>query len=186
MKKSKYSYTYVTWGTISCLVTHREDVFCNYSTSQSLFLNKRNLVFFREEIALLRSGSGHKLQHHTQHSNEDKNDHLTVKWLTGSVAEIKTELSEIQTTLNSTVIFQNHEQVDAELKLLKSDVQNLNKELETARIKNAKYEAEILEIREEIGSLRDQSRATAVMCGKSKNQVSKKLVTSFVARVFCG
>lgn len=128
-------------------------------------------------MAQLRSGNGHKVPHHIQrHGNEDKNDHLTVKWLTGSVAEIKTELSEIQATLNSTVILQNHEQVDSEMTLLKSDVQNLNKELEAARIKNAKYEAEILEIREEIGSLRDQSRATAVVCGKSKNQVSKKLL----------
>lgn len=34
-----------------------------------------------------------------------------------------------------------------------------------------RYEADILEMREEIGLLKDQSRATAVMCGKSKNQV---------------
>lgn len=59
-----------------------------------------------------------------------------------------------------------------ELRLLKTDVLNLNRELEMARSKNAKYEAEMQEMMEELGSLRDQTKAAAVMCGKSKNQVS--------------
>ena len=117
----------------------------------------------------IRSGS---FQRQEPHTRQEKNDHLTVKWLSNAVAELKTELSEVQNTLNSTVILQNHEQVDTELSLLKSDVSNLNKELEVARKKNAKYEADLLSIREELASLKDHSRATAVMCGKTKNQVS--------------
>lgn len=73
-----------------------------------------------------------------QLSSQDKNDHLTVKWLTNTITELKTELAEVQTTLNATVILQNHEQVGTEIALLKSDVQSLNKELESARSKNAK------------------------------------------------
>lgn len=109
-------------------------------------------------------------------TRQEKNDHLTVKWLSNAVAELKTELSEVQNTLNSTVILQNHEQVDTELSLLKSDVSNLNKELEATRKKNAKFEAELLTMREELSSLKDHSRATAVMCGKTKNQVSPQFL----------
>lgn len=88
--------------------------------------------------------------------------------------ELKTEVSEIQTTLNSTIILQNHEEVYSELTLLRTDVSNLNKELEIARSKNVKYEAELLAIREEVSSLRDHCKTTAALCGKTKNQVGTK------------
>lgn len=125
---------------------------------------------FRLEVQQLRQGNLHKLPHHG-HLTQEKNDHLTMKWLSNAVAEMKTEVAEIQTTLNSTVILQNHEEVYTELRLLRADASNLNKELEIARTKNAKYEAELMEVREEVGSLRDHCRATAAMCGKMKNQV---------------
>lgn len=150
---------------------------------QRIHTYNRIFVDFREEIVFLRGGNVHKFQHHTQpHTTQDKNDHLTVKWLIGTVNELKTELSEIQTTLNSTVILQNHEKVDKEITLLKSDVLNFNRELETARSKNVKYEAELLEVREELGSLRDHSRATAVMWGKNKNQVRLPFVPLLLKR----
>lgn len=105
-----------------------------------------NLYFsnFRSAIEQLQKGTATKStvvkkdQQLQQSSSQDKNDHLTVKWLTNTVTELKTELAEMQTTLNATVILQNHEQVGTEIALLKSDVQSLNKELESARSKNAK------------------------------------------------
>lgn len=127
----------------------------------------RNL---RLEIEDLRKGNVHKNQIR-QYGAQDKNERLTVKWLSNAVTELKTEVSEIQTTLNSTVILQNHEEVYGELSLLRTDVSNLNKELEISRNKNMKYEAELLELREDVASLRDHCKATAVMCGKTKNQL---------------
>lgn len=135
-----------------------------------------NCKFCREEMGQLRSGTNKPHQESQHLSSQEKNDRLTVKWLSNTVAELKTELLEVQTTLNSTVILQNHEQVDTELSLLKSDVSNLNKELEIARKKNVRYEAELLETREELASLKDNARATAVICGKTKNQVNIILV----------
>ncbi|KAF5296556.1 hypothetical protein FQA39_LY12474 [Lamprigera yunnana] len=127
----------------------------------------RNL---RLEVEELRKGSGHKIQHH-QYAPQDKNEHLMVKWLSNTMTELKTEVSEIQTTLNSTIILQNHEEVFGELSLLRTDVSNLNKELEISKSTNIKYEAELLAVKEETASLRDYCRATAVMCGKTKNQL---------------
>lgn len=127
---------------------------------------------FRLEVQQLRQGNPHKFPHHSGHLTQEKNEHLTMKWLSNAVAEMKTEVAEIQHTLNSTAILQNREEVYGELTLLRTDASNLNKELEIARTKNVKYEAELMEIREEVGSLRDHCRATAVTCGKMKNQVS--------------
>ncbi|KAK5642490.1 hypothetical protein RI129_008657 [Pyrocoelia pectoralis] len=124
----------------------------------------------RLELEELRSGNVHKAPSH-QYATKEKNEHLTVKWLSNAVTELKMEVSEIQTTLNSTVMLQNHEEVYGELSLLRTDVSNLNKELEISRSKNIKYESELLEVREDLASLRDHSRATAVMCGKTKNQL---------------
>ncbi|RZC42488.1 APG6 domain containing protein, partial [Asbolus verrucosus] len=152
----------------------REDLASIEDNMRRKILASPELGDVREEIRKLRlemeqiqSGSFHRQEPHTR---QEKNDHLTVKWLSNAVAELKTELSEVQNTLNSTVILQNHEQVDTELSLLKSDVSNLNKELEAVKKKNAKYEADLLTVRDELASLKDHSRATAVMCGKTKNQ----------------
>lgn len=127
------------------------------------------LIYFRLEIEQLR-GNFRKPAHH-QHATQEKNEHLTIKWLFNTITELKTEVSEIQTTLNTTAILQNHEGVDTELSLLKTDVSNLNNELKIAKNRNIKYEGQLLEIREELMSLKDQSKTTAVICGKTKNQV---------------
>lgn len=86
--------------------------------------------------------------------------------------ELKTEVTELQSTLNSSIILQNHERVETEFSLLKSDITNLNSELDSARKQNVHYEAQLQVFREEIDSIKENWRNTAVMCGKTKNQVS--------------
>lgn len=120
--------------------------------------------------------SGHQPSVHQppmtgNHNNQQRNDHLTVKWLSTAMSELKTELGEMQAMLNTTVLLQNREENDAEMSLLQTDVINLTKELELQRNQNTRYEAEMSELREELASLKDGTRATAVMCGKTKNQV---------------
>lgn len=115
--------------------------------------------------------SGHK-GGHSHRANEDKNDRVAVKWLSDTVNELKVELVEIQGALNATIILQNREQLDTDLSLLRADVANLNQELEAARNKNAKYEAEISAVRDELNSVKDHAKTTAIVCGKTKNQVS--------------
>ncbi|KAF5280570.1 hypothetical protein FQR65_LT00321 [Abscondita terminalis] len=131
---------------------------------------REEMRILRSDVENLRIGDLHKNQI-SQHPAQDKNQQLTIKWLSNAVVELKTELSEIQKTLNSTVILQNHEEVDGELNLLRTDVINLNKELEIAKTKNIKYEAELVEVKEDIASLKDYCKATSSMCGKTKNQL---------------
>ncbi|EFA00353.2 Protein scabrous-like Protein [Tribolium castaneum] len=168
----------------------REDLASIEDNMRKRMLQSPEIGDVREELRRLRSEMDQIQSGSFQgppHSRQEKNDHLTVKWLSNAMAELKTELSEVQNTLNSTVILQNHEQVDTELSLLKSDVSNLNQELEMAKKKNAKYEADLMAMREELTSLKEHAKATAVMCAKNKNQVSelrKKLLIGCC--LFCG
>ncbi|XP_044762103.1 protein scabrous isoform X2 [Coccinella septempunctata] len=94
-----------------------------------------------------------------------------MKWLSNAISELRTEIGEVQAAVNSTVILQNHEQLDTELSLLRSDVSNLNSQLELAKNKNENYEAKLQMLQVEIGSLREFNRATATSCGKLKHQM---------------
>ncbi|XP_044762095.1 protein scabrous isoform X1 [Coccinella septempunctata] len=104
-------------------------------------------------------------------TTEEKNERLTMKWLSNAISELRTEIGEVQAAVNSTVILQNHEQLDTELSLLRSDVSNLNSQLELAKNKNENYEAKLQMLQVEIGSLREFNRATATSCGKLKHQM---------------
>lgn len=95
-----------------------------------------------------------------------------MKWLYNSINEVKAEINEMQTVLNSSVLLQNHEKTEETLNLLKSDVADINLELESSRRKNAKYEAELEILNGEFKTVKENLRGTAMMCGKTKNQVS--------------
>ncbi|KAJ8964128.1 hypothetical protein NQ317_018149 [Molorchus minor] len=75
------------------------------STSQSIRLACAEKVIITLEVEQLRSGKIPK-------PHLEKNDQLTVKWIFNTVEELKTEVTELQTTLNSSVILQNHERVE--------------------------------------------------------------------------
>lgn len=95
-----------------------------------------------------------------------------MKWLYNSVNEVKAEINEIQTALNSSVLLQSQEKTEVTLNLLKSDVADINLELENSRRKNAKSEADLEILNEEFKSIKENWQLTATMCGKTKNQVS--------------
>ncbi|CAH0549257.1 unnamed protein product [Brassicogethes aeneus] len=122
----------------------------------------------RTEIDLLKSGSNTE---EIQSISQEKNDKLLVKWLTEAVKELKLELLEVQGTLNTTTILENHEVLDTDINLLKTNVDNLNKELEKSKNANIKNQAEILNLKEEISSLKENYKVTSVVCGKTKNQL---------------
>lgn len=99
------------------------------------------------------------------------------------MSEMKNELSEIQTALNATIVLQNREETEVEMSLLRTDIANLNKDLEVERSRNARHEATVNELKEEILSLRDDVRVASVMSGKLKNQVIT-FITQISLRTF--
>lgn len=127
--------------------------------------------FYRTEVTRLLNGKYTK-------PDQSKNDILTMKWLYNTVNEVKTEINEMQLALNSSVALQNHEKTEVTLNLLKSDVADINMELENARRKNAKYEADLNILDKEFNAVKDNLKNTAVMCGKTKNLVRHALLIS--------
>ncbi|KAF5305252.1 hypothetical protein FQR65_LT18740 [Abscondita terminalis] len=56
---------------------------------------REEMRILRSDVENLRIGDLHKNQI-SQHPAQDKNQQLTIKWLSNAVVELKTELSEIQ------------------------------------------------------------------------------------------
>lgn len=95
-----------------------------------------------------------------------------MKWLSNAVYEIKTEISELQSTVNSSVLLQDHEVHKSQMTLLQSDISSLNVELEEFRMLNAKNEAQMSIMKEEFNTLRNDWKSMALVNGKLRNQVT--------------
>ncbi|XP_066154881.1 protein scabrous [Euwallacea fornicatus] len=121
----------------------------------------------KNEIELLRSGSGSA----ASPPPETKNDKLTVKWLTHSMEEIKTEISELQSTVNSSALLRDHEVHEAQMRILQSDISSLNGELEQFRRLNAKKDAELNMLKEEFNNMKNDWRSMAETNGRLRNQL---------------
>lgn len=94
-----------------------------------------------------------------------------MKWLYNGLNEVKAEINEIQASINSSSILEKQENTEVTLKLLKSDIADINSEMENARVNNAKYEADLDIMCQEFKAIKESLKSTAEMCGKTKNQV---------------
>lgn len=126
------------------------------------------MFFYRTEIIRLSNGKIPKAEHR-------KNDVLTMKWLYNSVNEVKTEINELQASTNSSALLEKQKNTEVTLNLLKSDIDDINMELENSRRNNAKYEAALDIMDQEFKALKENLKSTAAMCGKNKNLVSRTL-----------
>ncbi|KAH0998877.1 protein scabrous-like [Dendroctonus ponderosae] len=102
---------------------------------------------------------------------QSKNEKLTVKWLSNTVQELRSEISELQNTLNSSILLQDHEVHQAQISLLQSDISSLSGELERFRTLNARKEADMRLLQEELNSLRSDWRSMAEVNGRLRNQL---------------
>ncbi|CAG9770419.1 unnamed protein product [Ceutorhynchus assimilis] len=102
---------------------------------------------------------------------QTKNDKLTVKWLSNAVYEIRTEITELQSTINSSVLLEDHEVHKSQMNLLQSDISSLNVELDEFRMLNVKKEAEMTVMKQEFESLRRDWENMGMINGKLRNQI---------------
>ena len=115
--------------------------------------------------------------------NNDNNEEKQVEWMTVSINEIKKQLNEIQNTLNSTVIIQNHQEIDAELSVMRNDVSNLLRDFMGHRGSMASLEAKFSQLADELVSVRNDSRKTALLCGHVQNKVRFNYAEEKIVRV---
>ncbi|XP_030760744.1 protein scabrous [Sitophilus oryzae] len=102
---------------------------------------------------------------------QTKNDKLTLKWLSNALYEVKSEISELQTTLNGSVLLSDRERHESKMKLFKSDISNLNEELERMRVRNAQQEADLSILKMEVETLKGDLRSAAADNGQLKNEM---------------
>lgn len=125
----------------------------------------QTFAFSRTEIDQLRTGTV------APPTPQTKNEKLTVKWLSNAVQELRTEISELQHTLNSSILLQDHEVHEAQMSLLQSDISSLSSELERFRTLTARKDAAMRLLQEELNSLRSDWRSMAEVNGRLRNQV---------------
>ncbi|KAG8311779.1 hypothetical protein J6590_037389 [Homalodisca vitripennis] len=97
-------------------------------------LHQRRLLC-RSELEKLRSG------------NQVKNDHLTVQWLAGTVAELRSEVAELSGSVNRTEELAAREALGEEVRMVRGDVTALRRDLDVLR---AEQEARVGVLAEEL------------------------------------
>lgn len=120
------------------------------------FINYLYHHFQRKELKILREGSS------------GSNEHLTAQWLTRTIAELRSELAELQQTSSaSSKEFQQRSQMIEDISGLREDVKTLRLEVEALRSRQEKADKLIHELRNEaIQNSQDLRRSF-----KYKNQV---------------
>ncbi|KAL1517246.1 hypothetical protein ABEB36_001035 [Hypothenemus hampei] len=124
----------------------------------------------KEEIEQLRTYGSIPIPTSTTPA-QTKNEKLTMKWLSNVVYEMKSEIAELQETINSSVLLKDHQEHQAQMRLLQSDISSLNVELEQFRMLNAKKDAEMTLLKEEFNNLKTDWRIMAEINGKLRNQL---------------
>lgn len=99
------------------------------------------------------------------------NTHLTLTWLQHTIAELKGEMSELQTTLNGTRLLSMYETVDADLQLVKSDAKVVQKEQREEKERRMRAEAQVMELKAELSEVRENARGVGITCAKVKSQL---------------
>lgn len=103
--------------------------------------------FNRKEMALT-----------SDNGNEDKNERLRLRWLSGAVTELKSELAEILRSRNDREQeLAEREKLRAEIELLRSDVAGLDQGVRDLGARVVKVEAGLSTLKLDASSLRDRA-----------------------------
>nr|CAI5849053.1 unnamed protein product [Callosobruchus analis] len=92
----------------------------------------------------------------------DKNDALTVKWLSQALNEVRTEMGELQMALNATAALRERESTRVELRLVRGEVKAIGAELDRARRRVLEAEADRQALRAELTAAQEGWRGTAL------------------------
>ncbi|EEB18092.1 conserved hypothetical protein [Pediculus humanus corporis] len=111
------------------------------------------MFFFLKEIQKLKGGKKPSL-------NEQKNDHLTVQWLSTAISELRSELAEVSSNYNTSAEMQQRQELASGLDLLRGDVASFRRDLE---------------------ELRAEQQQTVVTLGQLKQDVETSIKNSQIA-----
>lgn len=103
--------------------------------------------------------------------NEQKNDHLTVQWLSTSVSELRTELAEVAATYNTSAELQQRQEMSSGLDLLRGDVASFRRDLEELRAEQQQTVVTLGQLKQDVESSFKNSQKAVAMSAAVKAQV---------------
>nr|CAD7454461.1 unnamed protein product [Timema tahoe] len=102
--------------------------------------------------------------------NQQKNDHLTLQWLSSSVTELRAELTELAVAQNASAELQRRQETESELHLLRGDSAALRRETEELRADVQKGAARAEQVAGDAEAARKRSQAAQVTCADLSQQ----------------
>lgn len=136
-------------------------VFCCYSWLIFCF-------FFRVEIETLRADQCNNCAN----GNRLKNEELTVQWLANSITEIRSEISELAQSFNSTIELQQQQALSTDISIIQNDIVSLRHDLESFKGEFVKAGAKLATMSQDIDISRQLSHSTAAVATNLTEKVS--------------
>lgn len=98
--------------------------------------------------------------------NEQKNDHLTVQWLSTAISELRTELAEISSSYNSSAELQQKQELSSGLDLLRGDVASFRRDLEELRAEQQQTVVTLGQLKQDVeSSVKNSQKAMGLAAG---------------------
>ncbi|KAL0279837.1 UNVERIFIED_CONTAM: hypothetical protein PYX00_001313 [Menopon gallinae] len=123
------------------------------------------VVSFRRELDKIRGAPKQSL-------NEQKNDHLTVQWLSTAVGELRAELAELSATCNSSAELQQTQEISSGLDLLRGDVASFRRDLEELRAEQQQTVVTLGQLKQDVESSIENGQKAMAMAVSAKSEVS--------------
>lgn len=114
---------------------------------------------FRRDVEKIRGGPKQTL-------NEQKNDHLTVQWLSTAISELRMEVAEISSMYNSSAELQQKQELSSGLDLLRGDVASFRRDLEELRAEQQQTVVTLGQLKQDVeSSVKNSQKAVAMAAG---------------------
>lgn len=104
--------------------------------------------------------------------NRQKNDHLTVQWLSSAVSELRAELSEMAAAHNASADLQRTQQTETELRALRGDVAAVRSDIDALRAGVARAQAAAEAAASEARAAASNAQQARASCRDARANVS--------------
>nr|CAD7433421.1 unnamed protein product [Timema monikensis] len=152
-------------GQVSALLERRQEDYKLLEESLKNELEKNSqLSSLRDEVETLRREVS------LLRGNQQKNDHLTLQWLSSSVTELRAELTELAVAQNTSAELQRRQETESELHLLRGDSAALRRETEELRADVQKGAARAEQAAGDAEAARERSQAAQLTCADLSQQ----------------
>lgn len=122
---------------------------------------KSEVAFFRQEVSQLK-----KMVEEVQANRKDEShvssSRVAVRWLQRTVEDLRHEMKEMASSLNTSAALADKQRTETKLDLLRSDVSSLGHRMDSVRVDRERNAALIQQLRQDVDELRSRLQESAV------------------------